>query len=508
MPRMKKRLIPITSLLSVFCVFVVTACIPQTPIPIYVTPTPQQVSVATGTLIPTVGGLSPTETPAGAEAVTTDEIEPTGTAVETSPEPVSTFLGAIVGPDYTPPPTFTPRPTDTREPTEEEPKETPTRTPTPGPSPTPVPGLDPGSIGVQVHSLLDQDDWNEVLRLTDQLDLGWAKVQIDWDLLQPNRGEISTDFRRQELYIESLKQRGMKVLVSVAKAPGWARSTQAESGPPDDPRALVDFLNLMMQEFGNAIDAIEIWNEPNLLREWQGRPLSGAEYMRYFTPAYQAIDAYSQRMAADPKEPRSTPIMVVTAGLAPTGTTDSSVDDRAYLRQMYDAGLGQFRDNVAVGSHPFSWGNPPEVRCCNAVDGQGWDDNPVFFFSHTIEDYRNIMVNYGHEHVQLWATEFGWATWDEFPGDPPEPWMDYTDKWEQAAHTLRAFEIGQQTDYLGTMILWNMNFAWLPSLIENRDERAAYSLLTPLKPQQERPLYWMLYDAVRPDEQLERYDAG
>ena len=29
-----------------------------------------------------------------------------------------------------------------------------------------------------------------------------------------------------------------------------------------------------------------------------------------------------------------------------------------------------------------------------------------------MEDYHNIMVNNGHSNVQLWATEFGWATWD------------------------------------------------------------------------------------------------
>ncbi|MBZ0299370.1 MAG: hypothetical protein K8J31_06510, partial [Anaerolineae bacterium] len=342
---------PQTLLLFLLVTCFSVSCIPQTPIPIYVTPTPQTQTDQTMTAIPTAGGLSPTETPAEsqAEAAATDTEAPTtmpATAAASTPGAQPTFLGAIVGPDYTPPPTFTPRPTDTPalKPTEEKPEATATRTPTPGPSPTPVPGLDPAQIGVQVHTLLDQPDWDEVLRLTSQLGLGWAKVQIDWELLEPGgQGDIGVDFRRQELYIESLKKKGLKVLVSVAKAPNWARSTQAESGPPDDPQVLVNFLNVMMQEFGNSIDAIEIWNEPNLLREWQGRPMSGAEYMRYFTPAYQAINAYSDRMATDPKEPRSTPIIVVTAGLAPTSTTDASVDDRAYLQQMYDAGLGQFR---------------------------------------------------------------------------------------------------------------------------------------------------------------------
>lgn len=510
MPGMSIRSKTTSILFCILSVLLAVGCIPQTPIPVYVTPTPQLPATDELTPIPTAGGLAPSQTPEETEAEATATEEEAATATEETPAPVVTFPGAIVGPDYTPPPTSTRRPTltPTIRPTDEEPEETPTRTPSPGPSPTPLPGLDPDEIGVQVHSLLDQDGWDEVLRLTEQLGVGWAKVQIDWALLQPNGpDEISIDLRRQELYVENLDSRGMKVLVSIAKAPGWARSNQAESGPPDDPQALVNFINIMLNDFGNVIDAIEIWNEPNLLREWQGRPMNGAEYMRYFRPAYDAINAYSQRMMNDPQAPREKPIMIVTAGLAPTTTTDSSVDDRVYLQQMYNAGLGSLRENLAIGAHPFSWANPPEARCCNAVPDQGWDDAPVFFFSQTIEDYRNIMVQNGHADLQLWATEFGWATWHEFPGDPPEPWMNYIDKWDQAAYTLRALEIGKETDYIGPMFLWNMNFAWLPELIENRDERAGYSLLTPLRPQQERPLYWMLYDALRPDVQLDRYDA-
>ena len=502
MPRMMmlKKTYPILLL-----IVALAACIPQTPIPIYVTPTPE--TQPSETVEPTVGESEPTATLVEATATVDDE----ATTVR------RTIIGPVVGPDYTPPPTSTPRPTVTFTPVDTlEPTLTPTRGPTStsapptntpvpsGPQPTALPGLDKFQMGVQVHSLLEQGDWDTVLQLTDQLDVGWVKVQIDWDLLQPNSPEeIGVDFRRQELYIENLKQRGFLVLVSVAKAPNWARSNQAESGPPDDPQALVKFLNLMMFEFGNAIDAIEVWNEPNLRREWQGQSLDGGRYMDYFRPAYDAIDAYSQRMLVDEKEPRQVPIVVVTAGLAPTGTSDFSVDDRVYLQQMYDAGLASLPD-VMVGAHPFSWGNSPDARCCNAVPDQGWDDDPHFFFSHTIEEYHNLMVRYGHQS-QIWVTEFGWATWEGFPGDAPEGWMTYNDKWAQANYTMRAFEIAQATEYIGLMNLWNMNFGWLPTLIDNRDERAAYSLLTPLQPQ-ERPLYWMIFDAVRPDTQLDRYD--
>ena len=260
----------------------------------------------------------------------------------------------------------------------------------------------------------------------------------------------------------------------------------------------------MLEEFGDVIDAVEVWNEPNLLREWTGRPLSGSEYMRYFRVARDAINNYSYRMQFDDEKPRNTPIIVLTAGLAPTGNSPWSVDDRSYLRQMYNAGLAGL-DAVQIGVHPFGWGNPPDARCCNAVANQGWDDAPQFFFLETLGNYRDIMLNYGDADARIWVTEFGWPTWDGLPGEPPEPFVGYNDKWRQAAYTLRAFQIGQQLDYVGPMILWNMNFGWLPQLVSSRDERAAYSMLVPLQPQ-ERPLYWMIYDSVRSDIQLQSYD--
>lgn len=490
MMRWLKRNRPI--LLFAGVALLLAACAHQEPIIIYVTPTPQ--TEAAQAMTPVSTAVLPQ-----ASVTATPTVTATGPA---SPQPTITFVGPVVGPGYTPPPPPTQAPPPSATPGAPPTVAAVTTTPAPF---TPMPGLDPDRIGVQVHSLLDQAGWDEVLRRVEQLGVGWAKVQIDWALLQPGGpDEISEDFRRQELYIESLHQRGVKVLVSVAKAPGWSRSVTNEAGPPDDPQALVRFLEAMLAEFGDAIEAVEVWNEPNLQREWQGQPLTGASYMRYFEAAHQTIRAYSDRMLVDAKQPRPRPMIIVTAGLAPTGTSDFSVDDRAYLQQMYDAGLGAY-DDVMVGIHPYSWGNPPDARCCNAVEGQGWDDDPHFFFADNLADYRGIMERGGHADSQMMVTEFGWATWDGFPGAAPEEWMAYNDKWAQANYTMRAFEIAQQAGYIGPMLLWNLNFGTLEGRVEARDERTAYSLLVPLNPA-ERPLFWMIYDAVRPDVQLPRYD--
>lgn len=50
---------------------------------------------------------------------------------------------------------------------------------------------------------------------------------------------------------------------------------------------------------------------------------SGEGYMSLFKPAYSAIRSFSPN------------ITVISAGLAPADSTDVSINDREYLRQMY-----------------------------------------------------------------------------------------------------------------------------------------------------------------------------
>lgn len=471
------------------------ACSPRV-VEIFVTPTPQSAETAEALPPSEETVLPPTEdTIASASTPTLSEPQPTLDPA------LPTVRGSVVGPDTapaSPPPTGTPAATATpsitpalAETATTAPTDipvTPSATNTSGPTPTPYPRLDGPRMGIQVDSYLDRDDWNQALQRVDQLGVGWIKFQVDWSLLQAGGPqEISDQFRRFEIYVEEASNRGLFVLLSVAKAPAWARSNTQEHGPPDDPQALANFITLILQEMGQAVNAIEVWNEPNLIREWTGQPMTGQRYMDYFVPAYRAIRAYSPI------------ITVVTAGLAPTDDHPGvSRDDRLFLREMYAAGLANYTDEVRVGVHPYGWGNPPDARCCDLSEERGWDDNPHFFFLDTIDEYSRIMDEHNHD-VLMWATEFGWATWDRLPGEAPDIWMTYNTEALQTQYTLRAFEIGQSRDDMGLMVLWNLNFASAP-LIENRDERAAYGLILPdgYHPL-ERPLFWALFEALQPD---------
>ncbi|GAB4571075.1 MAG: cellulase family glycosylhydrolase [Anaerolineae bacterium] len=430
------------------------------------------------TVIPSERPTEPPPTP----TETATEVPPTPSPVPPTPGE-GTVYGPIVPPDYTPAPTFTPKPPETPGIIEPGP------TTVPGVTPTPPPRLNRELVGIQIHPQITREEWDNMMHWAASLNVRWLKVQFPWDEMEPDGpGSQSEYWRRLELYMQDANSRGFKVMVSVTKAPDWARPTNEENGPPTDPQLLSGFLEHILSRFGTSIHAIEVWNEPNLRREWNGSPINGQQYMRLFDAAYRTITAWSQE--------NGHPITVVTAGLAPTGTSDFSLDDRIFLRQMYQAGLAGYA-GVAVGMHPYGWGNAPSERCCNNVEGRGWDDDPHFFFLDTIEAYRQIMLQFGDTDAELWGTEFGWATYDGFGAPAPQPFFDYVNEELQARYIVEALDILQNSgnyDYVGVMILWNLNFATIEGATTRGEEQAGYSLLRP--DLSRRPAYSLLHQAL------------
>ncbi|MGJ3237801.1 MAG: cellulase family glycosylhydrolase [Anaerolineae bacterium] len=476
----------ITKIIYVFLLLfaVLVGCSPQEPIRIRVTPTPDAEAPSA---IPTTVASNPTAVdptviePTLTQTVPTVMSSPTDTTVPPSRTPIQTdgSFGPIIESDYQLPSTSTPAPTIPAQPTATMSLATPITF-------GDLPVLDRDQLGIQLYYNVNNDQWFQLLRRTDPLNVGWIKVQANWNFLQPdNRDQFNTAFSIFEAHVQRAHNEGYQVLVSIAKAPDWARGgVTEEDGPPANLDDLAYFINFMFDRFGEQISAVEVWNEPNLAREWRGGDdWSGASYMRMFRVAYDTIRARNPNMP------------IITAGLAPTRASNT-IDDRLFLQQMYDAGLNDpYYQNIAVGIHPYGWGNAPDARCCDLSETFGWDDDPRFFFLDTIEDYREIMVANGHENVQMWSTEFGWATWEGLQSEPPDQWMSYNTSEEQAEFTMRAFEIGMERDYLGPMFLWNLNFA-NEDLITERNEMVGYSIFVPGLPI--RPVY----DALRLSERL------
>lgn len=359
------------------------------------------------------------------------------------------------------------------------PTEMPTQTPSPLIEEVPTGALRRSQLGIQGHFLIPDEARDNLLnRVAYDMEFGWVKVQVDWSLIEYAPGQYSSILDELDLFMDDALHRNLNVLLSVTKAPDWARPITEEDGPPSDYQLYYNFLTFIVLRYKYRIQAIEIWNEPNLRREWNGVPLSGAEYVSFLAGASEAIHREGEG------------IRVVSAGLAPTGINDgvTAVDDRVYFRQMYEAGLADHVD--AIGIHPYGWANPPWVQCCGDSGGvPSHNEHPSFFFLNTVQDYRAIQLEYGDTEHQLWATEFGWGSVDGIGIPVPEnaPFFAYTDNHEQGDYILEAFRMGQSWDYMGPMFLWNLNVATLAGfdlsqggyslLYGNLQTRPAYDLL-------------------------------
>lgn len=437
-------------------------------------------------------------TPTAEPSTTTEPVESSqdveGTAVAEANafpgnSPTPTMTDTLAPTSTTPPPTEGVPPTITPIP----PTNTPEAPSFPNVPPAEeLPTLTRSRMGLQLHPFIEQSDWDFLLGQTNQLGFGWVKIQLSWNQMEPNPGQYSDLFYAYVQRVQHANFAQLRVLLSVVNAPEWARPADVPPGtvgPPADPAALGRFLDAFIRETkpeDNRIGAIEIWNEPNLLREWHGASLDGGTYMTYFAAAYNAIKAVAPN------------ITVVTAGLAPVGDgVPESVGDRTFLRQMYAAGLAQYTD-VKLGIHPYGWANPPDSRCC--TDERGWANNPVFYFQDTLYDYLSIMQENGH-NVQMWITEFGWGTYQgvgeggadvaQLPADAA--FFSLINPVQQAEYTLRAFELLQQpplSDTVELAFLWNLNFATVPNAVNDGLEQAGYSILDASS--YGRPIYYYL----------------
>ena len=365
-----------------------------------------------------------------------------------------------------PPPTATtaPQPTNTLVATS-----APSSTPTPAYPQYSGPPLNRDDIGIQMH--IQQVNLIPLMDKVQALDVGWVKTQVSWKLYQPYPDRYSEE-RLTELdaFVGAANARGIAVMLNVAKAPEWSRPTTELDGPPTDYVLFQQFMQFIAERYQGHVAAYELWNESNLQREWNGSPLSAAD-----TVALMRAGAIGVR-AVDPD------VILISGAPATTGINDgiSAIDDRVYLRSMLEAGVGDVVD--VVGVHPYGWGNPPESSVYDEETAVSSHNNhPSFFFKDTLDDYAALLAEYGVDKP-LWATEFGWGSFDGLldkqgtPAPPPNgvEYMNYVDEWQQAEYILGAYEITHERDEVGPLILWNLNFG---PILGTQFAESGYSVL-------------------------------
>ncbi len=325
-----------------------------------------------------------------------------------------------------------------------------------------------------IEAFFDNQDVSSVVQQITRLGMQWTKIRVEWRELEPNKGLI--DYSHLDAIIDALQAAKLNVLLTVTDAPDWARSSHLENGPPDDFSTYTSFIGALAAHYAGKVRAYEIWNEPNLRREWNSavHPIGAASYADLLRGAYTTVKAADSSAA------------VVSAGLAPTGFDDgvNAIDDRQFLSDLYANGLANISD--AVGAHPFGFANPPDAICCQAPAGVASHyGHPSFYFLDTLNDYHNIMVINGDTSKLIWVTQFGWGSSEDTSPPPPSSiYFSYTSLAQQAAYIPRAFELGAKSQFVGMMILYNLNAC---TAQPDNYEACYYSLIAPSG--QPRPIF-------------------
>jgi hypothetical protein len=308
--------------------------------------------------------------------------------------------------------------------------------------------------GAQTHAVVGDPRFAMDV-IEGQLGLTWAKVQLEWPLIQPDPDTYQWFF--YDGVVDEAYSHGLDLLLSVVGAPGWTRAAGGENGPPDDYAQYANFLTELLDRYDGKVQAIEVWNEQNLDREWatpQG--LSPANYVQFLSQAYQAIKAH------DPN------IIVISGALAPTGRHDgvTSYDDFLYLDEELAAGLLNYADCVGAHHNGYNIGPdvpfdaaPAEAEAATAFF-RGPFDNPhhSWSFKTTLDTYAQ-KVQAIDPDKKLCVTEFGWASsegYDQYP-DGFGFALDNTLE-EQARYIVQAFQQMHDSGYVWLAFLFNYDF--------------------------------------------------
>lgn len=222
-----------------------------------------------------------------------------------------------------------------------------------------------------------------------KLDMPVRRLVVPWNAVEPSRGRW--DWSRYDAYYEDVLRHGLKPLIVAIGGPCWAAASCVNGVGVPDPSSDPDwsgYVTRLAERYPDAI-GIEIWNEPNSVRQFPPHP-DAVRYTSLLAAAYRAVKQ------VDPRMP------VVSGGLLPATTTGfSGTADSSFLAAIYRAGAGKYMD--AIGAHPYPTSILPGGTSGTYDPGATESD---------LERVRAVRDAAGHPDTPIWVTEIGVSTGD------------------------------------------------------------------------------------------------
>jgi len=309
-------------------------------------------------------------------------------------------------------------------------------------APREMPATDVNPFGVNIFLDKEVEEWKKrrTMEMIAEAGIGWVKQQFPWAEIEPLQDYYWDDkydkssWEKFDRIVDLAEEYGLEVIARLDRPPEWARPAGSNpEAPPLDPHTYADFVYDFVRHYRGRIHYIQIWNEPNLHREWRyGSPVDPVAYVTLLRLAYE------RAKEADPN------IQVLSAPLAARTTDDPdrlNLSELTFLEEMYQAGAAPYFDIMSANGYGFE--DPPSAP-----------PDPARMNFRRVELVRLLMEKYGDQGKAIWLNEYGWnAAPEQFP--PERLYWGRVSPQEQARYTVQGIDYAlDHWPWAGVICIW------------------------------------------------------
>lgn len=237
---------------------------------------------------------------------------------------------------------------------------------------------------------------NDTLDLVGELGTGWIRIDFNWDLVEPQQGQI--DYSLFDTLLDEAKARNLKVFATIGYGAAWASVSgdkNADGAHNDVPNA-TEFRRFVRDSAARYADgrvaAWGTWNEPNLGDFFEG---SLQEWLdNVFTVSVDAIEEGCPSCSIVGPELASIGSDYATFLEAALDSRGSKLDAVSF--HIY-ASFPE--DDDAAGKTKDSFYNKLEAHRVIDIGGNVVYEGPL--------SVREVLVAKGYSSLPVWITETG-----------------------------------------------------------------------------------------------------
>lgn len=286
----------------------------------------------------------------------------------------------------------------------------------------PKEGVHDPNLGITIHATADhiKNHGDPVLNmeLAERAGFGFVRNEVWWRYYEKEKGVYKFPAKYAEVV-----QRAKELDLDIIPILSYQNPAVAKGNPPSSPEALDLFGKFAVaykKDLGSVTKEMSVWNE-------------------YNHPGFNK-DKCPPSSYADMLKAVYTSLKKEAPGTFVWGLVTAGVDD-AFIRQVLDAGGGEYMDGVDV--HTYYNKQTPEsggiVRDINRLKG--------------------IMKEYGIEDKPIYMSENGWASVGK---------DGYADDYEQAAYNVRVLNLCKAYDLCDKYAYYTINNGGLNAEQEQR----------------------------------------